>query len=50
MNKAIIFDKDGTLIQLDAVWYKIVHRVLDDIFQTYPNEKVNEMITYRLLV
>ncbi|MGH0431052.1 HAD family hydrolase [Bacillus mycoides] len=39
MNKAIIFDKDGTLIQLDSVWYKIVHRVLDDIFQTYPNEK-----------
>lgn len=39
MNKGIIFDKDGTLIQLDSVWYKIVHRVLDDIFQMYPNEK-----------
>ncbi|SFD60957.1 HAD superfamily phosphatase [Bacillus sp. 491mf] len=39
MNKAIIFDKDGTLIQLDSVWYKIVHRVLDDIFQMYQNEK-----------
>lgn len=39
MNKGIIFDKDGTLIQLDSVWYKVVHRVLDDIFQVYPNEK-----------
>lgn len=39
MNKGIIFDKDGTLIQLDSVWYTIVHRVLDDIFQMYPNEK-----------
>lgn len=39
MSKGIIFDKDGTLIQLDSVWYKIVHRVLDDIFQMYPNEK-----------
>lgn len=39
MNKGIIFDKDGTLIQLDSVWYKIVYRVLDDIFQMYPNEK-----------
>ncbi|PHA01475.1 hydrolase [Bacillus pseudomycoides] len=39
MNKGIIFDKDGTLIQLDSVWYKVVHRVLDDIFQMYPNEK-----------
>ncbi|HDX9578264.1 HAD family hydrolase [Bacillus cytotoxicus] len=39
MKKAIIFDKDGTLIQLDSVWYKIVHCVLDDIFQMYQNEK-----------
>ncbi|PFO82902.1 MULTISPECIES: HAD family hydrolase [Bacillus cereus group] len=38
MNKGIIFDKDGTLIQLDCVWYKIVHCVLDDIFQMYPDE------------
>lgn len=39
MKKGIIFDKDGTLIQLDSVWYKIVHCVLDDLFQKYPNEK-----------
>lgn len=39
MKKGIIFDKDGTLIQLDSVWYKIVHNVLDDLFQMYPNEK-----------
>ncbi|PJO44777.1 HAD family hydrolase [Lysinibacillus xylanilyticus] len=39
MKKGIIFDKDGTLIQLDSVWYKIVDCVLNDIFQKYPNEK-----------
>ncbi|MGE7693780.1 HAD family hydrolase [Lysinibacillus sp. NPDC094177] len=39
MKKGIIFDKDGTLIQLDTVWYKIVDCVLHDIFQKFPNEK-----------
>ena len=39
MKKGIIFDKDGTLIQLDSVWYKIVDCVLHDVFQKYPNEK-----------
>ena len=39
MKKGIIFDKDGTLIQLDSVWYKIVHNVLDDLFKNYKNEK-----------
>ncbi|MFI8495794.1 HAD family hydrolase [Peribacillus butanolivorans] len=39
MKKGIIFDKDGTLIQLDSVWYKIVHNVIDDIFRMYPKEE-----------
>jgi phosphoglycolate phosphatase-like HAD superfamily hydrolase len=39
MKKGIIFDKDGTLIQLDSVWYKIVHNVIDDIFRMYPTEE-----------
>jgi len=39
MKRGIIFDKDGTLIQLDTVWYKIVDCVLNDIFQKFPNEK-----------
>ncbi|WP_342513841.1 HAD family hydrolase [Sporosarcina sp. FSL K6-1522] len=37
MKKGIIFDKDGTLIQLDSVWYKIVHHVIDSVFQMYPS-------------
>lgn len=46
MTKAIIFDKDGTLLKLDSVWYKIVHHVLDDLFNTYQidNNKRNEFL------
>lgn len=49
MTKAIIFDKDGTLLKLDSVWYKIVHHVLDELFKTYQIDKKRRIEFFKVI-
>lgn len=39
-TKAIVFDKDGTLLDFDAFWLTITYKAIDDILKKVNRESI----------